>query len=81
MSMNATQINFTNMAWMPCSLMQFEVIVKHVIIIVQKIAPIVASATLDQLSCGVGIWTMQGFENISKQIKHVCESKTNGKVN
>ena len=44
-------------------------------------APRIARVTLDQLSCGVGIWTTQGFEYRHKQSNHAYERKTNGKGN
>ena len=43
--------------------------------------PNMARWTLDNLGCGVGIWTMQGFEHRNKQSKFVYAHKTNGKGN
>ena len=43
--------------------------------------PRIARVILDKLNCGVGIWTMQGFEHWNKQSKHIYENKTNGKGN
>ena len=40
----------------------------------------IAKETLKELGCGVEFWTMKGFEHRNKQSKHVCDSKTNGKV-
>ena len=44
-------------------------------------APRIARVTLDQLNCGISIWTMQAFEHTNKQSKHFYESKTNGEGN
>ena len=44
-------------------------------------APRIARDTLEVLDCGVGIWTMQGFEHRNKESKHVYSCKTNGKGN
>ena len=43
--------------------------------------PIIAHDTLDKFNCGVGLWTMQGFEHRNKQSKFVYSHKTNGKGN
>ena len=43
--------------------------------------PRIVRVTLDQLSCGIGIWTMKGFENRNKQSKNFYKRKTNGKCN
>ena len=43
--------------------------------------PRMARWTLTNLKCGVGIWTMQGFEHRNKESKYVYANKTNGKGN
>ena len=43
--------------------------------------PRIAHDTLDKFNCGVGLWTMQGFEHRNKQSKFVYSHKTNRKGN
>ena len=43
--------------------------------------PRIARDALEVLGCGVGIWTMQGFEHRNKESKCVYSNKTNGKGN
>ena len=43
--------------------------------------PRIARDTLEVLGCGVGIWTMQGFEHRNKESKYAYSNKTNGKEN
>ena len=49
--------------------------------VVKHWAPNMARWTLDNLGCGVGIWTMQSSEHRSKKSKFFYSNKTNGKVN
>ena len=43
--------------------------------------PRLAKWTVSDLGCGVGLWTMQGFEHRNKQSKHSHSHETNGKGN
>ena len=49
--------------------------------VAKKYLPRISKWTLDNLACGVGIWTMQGFEHRNKESKYVYANKTNGKCN
>ena len=41
----------------------------------------IARNILGMLDCGVGIWTIQGFEYQNKESKHTYSNKINGKGN
>ena len=43
--------------------------------------PRLAKWTVNNLGCGIGLWTMQGFEHRNKQSKYLHARKTNGKGN